>query len=496
MAFDAGAIVGRLVLDKGSFDRGADEAQSRTQKLGQGFLTTGRQLGRLGTQFIVFGGVALTPFTLMVKEAAKENIGLEKKINDLTNSCQKLRNELVVYLVPHVENLTRLVRNASSVFDSLSPRIKKATVNLIVYGSELLIVTGTMLKFVQFLNLIGGSLLIMNARLAAAIPLMTVFQTFRLMGLQTDIAILAANVGKLYPLLLVAATAWASWKIGSYVADIDIVSNALSGPNGLFTRMFLWLDKKNIIGKMKEFLKTLALINLGPAASTLISSKTQTTEFDDSMIIRVEKLVSWIDLVKVKMEDFVAGFKVQLNESIKDLANWGKFGKEVAVDMIAEMKTVTSDFFYNIFTGQIENAMDVFAEFGKYVLRVLADIIAQFLVMKAIGAILGISSGALASTSSGMVSSSAAALNPGIGFDEGTDYVPYTGITKVHQGEEIVPPYDATKSKNIQLTIYNLLTSEAIAAGMASKEGQSVIVNVVNENSLRNGVIRREVKTR
>jgi len=46
------------------------------------------------------------------------------------------------------------------------------------------------------------------------------------------------------------------------------------------------------------------------------------------------------------------------------------------------------------------------------------------------------------------------------------------------------------------LTIYNLITPEAIAAAMAGKEGEGVIVNAININSLRNGIVRREVKRR
>ena len=59
-----------------------------------------------------------------------------------------------------------------------------------------------------------------------------------------------------------------------------------------------------------------------------------------------------------------------------------------------------------------------------------------------------------------------------------------------------MPRYDSNREQAQRLTIYNMITPEAVAAAMSGKEGEGVIVNTINLNSLRNGVIRREVVKR
>jgi hypothetical protein len=48
----------------------------------------------------------------------------------------------------------------------------------------------------------------------------------------------------------------------------------------------------------------------------------------------------------------------------------------------------------------------------------------------------------------------------------------------------------------IELTIHNLITQEAVAVAMSGKEGKGVIVNTINEDSLRYGTTKREVMRR
>lgn len=83
-----------------------------------------------------------------------------------------------------------------------------------------------------------------------------------------------------------------------------------------------------------------------------------------------------------------------------------------------------------------------------------------------------------------------------LGFQEGTESVANTGLYKLHAGEKVTPRYDATKSEKEPLNIYNLITSEAVASAMAGKEGENVVINIINRNSLRNGMVRKEIVRR
>jgi hypothetical protein len=82
------------------------------------------------------------------------------------------------------------------------------------------------------------------------------------------------------------------------------------------------------------------------------------------------------------------------------------------------------------------------------------------------------------------------------GLQTGTEYIPRTGLYKLEEGEKVVPRYDAIKKEKEPLQILNVITPEAVAMAMAGKAGENVIMNIINTNSLRNGVFRTEILRR
>jgi len=200
-------------------------------------------------------------------------------------------------------------------------------------------------------------------------------------------------------------------------------------------------------------------------------------------------------------KSFAEGWRDSLDSVIDDLGDWGKTAGNIVQQVSNQMQSSLSNFFQGFLRGEIRSAKQLFVEWGNFVLKIISDVIAQFLTaqiitgLKSIFGIGGIGGGGGAGTA---VSAFAGVRLPGVGggFQEGTEKVPYTGLYKLHEGEKVTPKYDVGKSENIPLTIYNLITPEAIASAMAGKEGENVIVNVINVNSLRNGIVRREVKRR
>ncbi len=79
-------------------------------------------------------------------------------------------------------------------------------------------------------------------------------------------------------------------------------------------------------------------------------------------------------------------------------------------------------------------------------------------------------------------------------FKEGTDYVPSTGPYMLHEGEQVVPRYDAVRNRSqgsAQITIVNLVTSEAVASAMSSQAGRNVIMNTIVADVMQNGATRQ-----
>ena len=165
------------------------------------------------------------------------------------------------------------------------------------------------------------------------------------------------------------------------------------------------------------------------------------------------------------------GMKDAADDVEKEFKAMEEFGKQAA----RNIQDAFANFFFKAFTGELRNLKELFADFGRAILQTISNVIAQMMVVsmfKSMGF------GSL------------------LGFQSGIESVPSTGMYKLHAGEKVVPRYDATKPESQPVTIYNAITSEAVAQAMAGREGEGVIVNIINSNSLRNGVVRREVVRR
>jgi len=117
----------------------------------------------------------------------------------------------------------------------------------------------------------------------------------------------------------------------------------------------------------------------------------------------------------------------------------------------------------------------------------LAQVLAQIIAVRIWSAFLGIGAAGAKVTATGALSATPTA-------QEGTPYVPYTGFFKLHEGEKVTPKYAAGREEALPLTIYNLITPEAVAQAMSGREGKNVIVNVIDTNSLRGGSIRKAIQ--
>jgi len=239
---------------------------------------------------------------------------------------------------------------------------------------------------------------------------------------------------------------------------------------------------------------------------------------------------SWKDLMGVvqdprpaqSFQNFFLGLKQGWTEVTLKMNNFYQFGIEMATRAAQTMEQAFSDFFFDGFTTGFKNMQDLVASFGRSILRMLADIIARAImtrialsaigatgsifgsVLKGVAGIASLGAGAAAgavSSSAGMFTGVANGINSttaGLGsFADGTDFVPSTGLYRLHQGEKVLTKSEANVGGgSIELKIFNMITPEAIATAMSGKEGEGVVVNAINRNSLRNGVVRREVKRR
>jgi TP901 family phage tail tape measure protein len=195
----------------------------------------------------------------------------------------------------------------------------------------------------------------------------------------------------------------------------------------------------------------------------------------------VDKTTEAIDKLKKQF----GNMKDDGKKSFERLAD---FGKQAAQNI----QDAFGSFFYDAFRGQLETAQDYFAAFGDAILQTLAQLAAYAALTglfgnTGIGSWLGLGGGGAATPVASPTIATA---------QDGLEEVPYTGAYRLHSGEQVVPAYDAGKEREQPIEIHNYITPEAVAMAMSGREGENVIVNVINRDSLRNGIIRRETVRR
>jgi hypothetical protein len=199
------------------------------------------------------------------------------------------------------------------------------------------------------------------------------------------------------------------------------------------------------------------------------------------------------DKIYEASKTFAEGWHDALSDANNSLHNWGAMAASIVEQAVTSMQSAFSNLFQNILKGQLNSAKDFFIEWGNFVLKIISDVIAQIITAKIISSIFGIFSGSTVATA-GLGNVLTAPANYFLGHASGIERVPETGIYKLHRNEQVVPAYDQAKTRDSQLVIYNLITNEAVAAAMQSKEGQGVIVNVIDVNASRGGIVRKVIK--
>ncbi len=198
---------------------------------------------------------------------------------------------------------------------------------------------------------------------------------------------------------------------------------------------------------------------------------------------KIEEAIKGIGEAFSKMNDEIrAGMKSAWDGIVEDMSDFTSFASDMTRNFFGQFESTFSDVLYNVFTGQFESIKEAFASFGDTLIRMVMDLVARIIMYFAIiKPLVGMFPG----------------LAPALGVptaQSGSEGVPHTGLYQLHAGEKVTPRYDATKEDSQEIVIHNIITPEAIALAMSGREGKNVIVNAINEDSLRNGVTREVIR--
>ena len=495
--FDAGAVVGRMILSTQDFQNTAEKVKNQVAQIGtavtnmgRSVYMAGRQISNVGRNLAFFGAAITGPLILAFKTAEKYSNSVRNEMQRLENVMIAMRTSVAESMIPTMHRLSNVLAELYTRWEGLSPALRDSIINGVLMGGVFLAVTGIAMVLVgKLAMLVGGIWRLVGGMIALA-------------ALHPGMALLAAAV---------VALAWAMWKCDNVarpvlnfmekatlligigwekvkiaIANVEIGLLRLGGKftktlrEGLSTEIYLATRR---ITDMSDAMAAIDMKGAGAWSEGFEGLKTTladlqglmaglgATEFDIPHMLEASRT-------------FAEGWRESMETTIAGLRDMGAMAGNIVTQISTNMQQILGDFFNNILTGQINSAKQVFVEFGNFVLRLLSDIIAQIITTKVMA---GIAS--LLAPTANVAGMGTVLIKP---FQEGTESVPYTGMARVHEGERITPKYDAKKSGEMTLTIVNQITTGFINAAIASEP--DTVVNVISQDTLMSRQTRRTYK--
>ena len=545
--FDAGAIVGRMVLDTKQFNDAVDTVRlkgmyladnmrnlaQKTTEFGKSIYYASRNVRQVATGLMFLGAGVITPLIATFKSAEKYSNNVRQEMERLNNVTIQLRMSVAEALVPVMHRLTNVIADLKERWMSLSPQVQQTILQTVFVAGMFLLLGGSIMNLVAqmgmlvgaILRLAGGfaTLVLSNLPLAAIIIIVGAIVVAMLKWKSVMVVVISTAQGMASVLntvfsgvlAIVEALVGSIAKVFAFL--LGILEKAGRLVNSELTEKFKgWREELDKFAS-NTFSKSVANMDATVVAfnDTVDIAQGKNTEWADSVEGMREKFGNLKEMFSTLFEGlgtkefdipdniyeasktFAEGWIDSLKDVLNKLRDFGAMAQSIVDKLVTNLQTLFSDFFYNVLTGQVRDMKQLFVDFGNFVLRILSEVLAQLVVTKIVAGITGaFSGGGSYANVAGMGKVNVAPANYFMGAQEGLSPVPYTGVYRLHEGEEVTPKYGAGRKESLPITIYNMITPEAIAMAMSGREGEGVIVNVINLNSLRNGVIRREAVRR
>jgi TP901 family phage tail tape measure protein len=467
-----------------------EELELGDQRLKQAFLSVGGASGIL-TEALEKSSKAWEKNIALVEEAQKrfDTTGSILKVtwNTVTNLATKIGD----LLLPAIQKLSNMVT-------TIAIRLQKWIDN-----------NKTLATVLTYLGSVLGLTLIALGGLAIALPgiisAMIIFQgavhgaTISVLGFNLALGPIILTTLGITAALIAALVVFYKWE--TIIASLKIAwwsfaEGVNTGLADLTEGLANWIAKMEKVPWIGEKFKNTA----DGMRKTVDGLRKSAEECGERTVEAFNEMDNAADNNIVgDIVDKTTGAIDKLKKEFGNMTNDGKasferlteFGKQAA----RNIEDAFGTFFYDAFKGQLKTAQDYFSAFGDAILQTLAQIAAYAALTGLFGST---KFGSWLGWGSGGTAASAAPAGPGpiVTAQEGLEEVPYTGAYKLHSGEQVVPAYDAGKKREQAIEIHNYITPEAVAMAMSGREGEGVIVNIINRDSLRNGIIRRETVRR
>jgi hypothetical protein len=387
----------------------ASAALNKVQKtigdMGKSIDQFGRAMNQMGTRLTLIGGTITGAFTLALKNVATYVPSVNQAFWEMSNVMRNVQIIIAESVTPTLQLFVNILANLAQKFRDMNPELRTAILNWTLIGGAITFVVGILLKLAGTIVSIVGKLISFAAALGP-IPVI-------LLGIVAALAAMIVFWERVRDVVLpiINAIEVAVRAMGDTVLRVfRFIIDALEGY--ITTMRDLMLKLRDIAANTPNLFadKTVAMMNTNIEKLTEFSVKLKSTSRTMSNTIEEsgKKLSeSWNNFTSGKPGDWATNVDTMMTglhdkfknffESIKALGrssggdmkkwvyDWTSYAKQVVGQLAQQMTQSLGNFFYNALTGQITDAKEMFAEFGRSILQILTQVLAKVLLVNTLG---------------------------------------------------------------------------------------------------------------
>jgi hypothetical protein len=365
--------------------------------LGDNMQKWGSNLNQISRRMGMLGAIITGSFGVAMATASKYSTQVRKETDELKDSLTYLQVEIAEAILPAFQKTIDWLNKLISGFESLPKTIRDTALQFIY-------LTGVLLLLGSAATKIAGSLIFLSGVIA------NLWKNIKTIGLFLSANIWVAVIAGIALLIVAIVELVKHWeKVKNVFIDVwEIIKNAFLlgynfiqvGFDKLVEYILLGISKladmlSAELPKSLKWLKPLLddLANWAGWTSTQwkmtaiidFSETKKNLEEINKYWDKLKKDFSGDNKVKGPIVDksFMTGLKDGIYDVTKELNNFFDLGKKVAQETATAMQSAFSDYFFNVFTGKLNSLEDMFRDFGKAVLRIIADVLAQMAVANA-----------------------------------------------------------------------------------------------------------------
>lgn len=391
-----------------------------------------RQARQVANNLSMVGGVVTGAFGVAIATASKYNTEIYETNRKLTNSFVVLQNEVANAVLPVYKDLANITTNLVIKFKNLDDALKNKIIRIAAVTAGIMVLSGVVMNLTARIVSLTASIVKMittmssvafanpwTAALTVIIGLIAglAYASYKfatdwndyfnraikptLVAFEVGLLSLKAQINDL------GATFFNSFAvaINQFEVALDKFISAIPGGDFVFGGI------KKAIHSVTEELQYMSKVETEASEKTIsdIYEKMTTGKsvIADGMLYigkaidtakqKVEGFISSLKETRKELElpneGFISGFVNGLKEAQREMEDFAAYGKEISKQTVNTIQSYFGDSFYAIFTGQLDKLEDAFSNFANSILRMIANMIAQYLVFSSLSGIFGANSG-------------------------------------------------------------------------------------------------------